>query len=83
MTRVIFRGWREGLKKISLSELQVEKLGLSLRVAKENVDRLLNGQEIVFEIEDEQVAYSFYESAENLGVICAILKVPSPGRSPE
>ena len=41
MTKVIMKSWREGMKKVSLSKLQVELLKTTLTIAKQNVDRLV------------------------------------------
>lgn len=73
MTKVIMKSWREGMKKVSLSKLQVELLQKTYTIAKQNVDKLLDGEIIVLEIEQEAVAVEFYESAEKLGVDCLIM----------
>ena len=73
MTKVIMKSWREGMKKVSLSKLQVELLQKTYTIAKQNVDKLLDGETIVLEIEEEAVAVEFYESAEKLGVDCLIM----------
>ncbi|MFL9844925.1 hypothetical protein [Flavobacterium rhizosphaerae] len=62
-------GWKEGLQKVSLTKLQHEMLGMSLREAKQNVDLLLEGKEIVVEIDNNDLAVKFMKEAEAIGVI--------------
>lgn len=72
MAKVILEGWREGLKKVSLTKLQIEKLGMSLKEYKSNVDSLLEDEKIVLEIDDENLAKEFLEEAEKLGANCKL-----------
>ena len=73
MTKVIMKSWREGMKKVSLSKLQVELLKTTLTIAKQNVDRLLDGEIVVLEIEQESIAVEFCENAEKIGVDCLVM----------
>lgn len=73
MVEVILLNWREGLEKISLTKLQIEKLGLSLKEAKKNVDDLLDGKEISLKFPTHNLAKEFTTRAEELGVICKIV----------
>ncbi|WP_166923475.1 hypothetical protein [Flavobacterium poyangense] len=73
MAKVILESWKEGLKKISLTKLQVEKLGLSLREAKSNVDSLLEDEKIILEIDDENLANEFLREAQKIGVDCKLM----------
>ena len=43
-----------------------------LKTSKDNVDSLLDGNEITFEIEDNFLAKSFFEEAQKIGVICVL-----------
>ena len=43
-------GWKLGLRKISLTKLQMEYLGLSLKEAKTNTDKLLNNETVEINI---------------------------------
>ena len=70
MTKVTMHSWREGLKKVSLTHAQKELLGLNLKASKDNTDALLDGKEIVFEIENHATAILFCEKVEKLGVKC-------------
>ncbi|SHG70993.1 hypothetical protein [Flavobacterium defluvii] len=73
MAKVIMESWREGIKMVSLTKLQHEKLGLSLLESKTNADMLLEDQIIILEIEDESVALEFLEEADRFGVNCRLL----------
>lgn len=66
--------WREGLKMVSLTKLQYEKLGLSLLESKTNADMLLEDQIIILEIEDENIAQEFLKEADRFGVNCRIVE---------
>jgi hypothetical protein len=69
MRRLKLHDWCEGFKKVSFTRIQVQMLGLSLSEAKNNTDKLLNGEEVTFEIEDEILLYEFLKSAIDLGVV--------------
>lgn len=73
MAKVIFESWREGLEKVSLTKLQMDKLGLSLKESKSNVDSLLEDEKIILEIDDENLAREFLNEAEKIGVNCKFL----------
>ncbi len=66
------KSWREGMKKVSLTKLQIELLKKSLKESKCNVGSLLEGNEIIFEIEDRILAMEFYLKAEEIGVGCKL-----------
>lgn len=68
MSVVIMKGWKEGLEKVSLSKLQMELLKLSLKEAKENVDALLDGKEVILDIQDDNIAKKFLYEAKQIGV---------------
>lgn len=73
MAKVILESWREGLEKISLTRLQMDKLGISLKEAKSNVDSLLDGEKIILEIDNEILAKEFLNEAEKIGANCEFL----------
>ena len=73
MVKVILESWNEGLKKVSLTKLQVEKLGLSLKESKGNVDLLLDDEKVVLEVIDETLAKEFLTIATRMGVNCRIV----------
>lgn len=73
MAKVILKSWREGLEKISLTKLQVNMLGKSLRESKNNVDNLLDGKKVILEIENIDLAQEFLKEAEKIGVNCELV----------
>lgn len=73
MPKLIIEGWHEGMQKVSLTELQVEILGMPLKESKSNVDSLLEGKEIVLEIKDNDIAKKFCQETEKIGVKCRVL----------
>lgn len=79
MAKVILEGWREGLEKVSLTKLQMDKLGISLKESKSNVDSLLEDERIILEIDNEDLAREFLNEAEKIGVNCKFL--PSSSKS--
>lgn len=76
MATIVLAGWRVGLQKIALTKLQQELLQLPLREAKENVDRLLEGEKnslragrpITLNVPDGVVA-EFINRANGLGAL--------------
>lgn len=60
MPKVIMHGWQEGLQKVSLTYLQTRVLGISLPLAKANVDDLLDNKMVIIEIDDSELAISFF-----------------------
>ncbi len=73
MAQIILVSWREGLKKVSLSQLQMNILGKSLKEAKTNVDLVLEGKAVIIEIDDIDLANTFVKEAEKIGVNCELL----------
>ena len=72
MAKVILDSWREGLEKISLTQLQVNMLGKSLTESKNNVDSLLDDKKVVIEIESLDLANEFLKEAEKIGANCEL-----------
>lgn len=64
--------WNEGLEKVSLTKLQMECLKLNLKQAKVNVDMLLEGRVINFNVESIDVANEFVKKATKIGVNCVL-----------
>jgi hypothetical protein len=52
--------------------LKCELLKIPLKTAKSNVDKLLDDNEIILNIEDENIALNFYKKAEEIGVNCIL-----------
>ena len=74
MVTVMLEGWRNGFEKVSLTKLQMEKLGISLKESKSNVDVLLAGESVSLEIKDYILAYDFLKKAEEIGATCRLVK---------
>ena len=70
--KIIIDSWNEGFQKVSLTHLQIELLRLSLKTAKSNVDKLLNGEKITIDIDDEQLALTFIQEAKKIEANCRI-----------
>ncbi len=75
MQTIVLAGWRAGLQKVELANLQRELLHLSLKEAKQNVDQLLDAEEetlpaapVVLLVPDE-VAAEFSRRADALGAL--------------
>ena len=60
------------MQKVTLSHLQREILGLSLKESKMNVDQLLEGEIIIVKTEELEVAQKFIEEARKIKVICRL-----------
>lgn len=74
MAKLIMKSWRYGLEKVNLTKLQKDMLGLGLRESKDNVDALLEGKEIILEIEDDLLAEKFQIEIEKIGVNSVLIK---------
>ncbi len=70
MKTIAMTGWQEGMRKVSLTKLQVELLGLSLKESKKNVDTLLEGETIKIETNSSATAEEFVREAKKIGVLC-------------
>lgn len=71
--KIIIEGWNEGFQKVSLTHLQVDLLKISLKVAKNNVDKLLDGHSIIIDVNNEQLASTFVKEVKNINANCRIL----------
>lgn len=71
--KIIIEGWNEGFQKVALTHLQIDLLNLSLKTTKNNVDKVLDGQSILIEIYNEQLALTFLKEAKKIEVDCKIL----------
>ncbi|MGV0965539.1 hypothetical protein [Empedobacter falsenii] len=71
--KIIIESWNEGFQKIALTHLQIDLLKLSLKEAKSNVDKLLDGHSIIIDINNEQLATTFVKEVKNINVNCRIL----------
>lgn len=73
MATIILDSWRDGFEKVSLTKLQVDMLGRSLRASKMNVDVLLDDKKVAIEIDNIDLANEFLKAAEEIGVNCRLL----------
>jgi hypothetical protein len=72
MARIIMKSWREGLKKVSLTKLQMSMLNKPLKESKNNVDLLLEGYKVEIEINNTALAQEFQIAANAIGVDCVM-----------
>ncbi len=75
MLVLVMDGWRPGLNKVALDKLLQAKTGLSLAVAKTQVDRLLDGEEVGILIPESEVAEELAADATELGASAHIIRV--------
>ena len=74
MATIIIESWREELEKISLTKLQMDILGISLKESKENVDDLLDDKKVIIEISNAIIAQKFCKEAEKIGANCRVIE---------
>ncbi|HVA50375.1 MAG TPA: hypothetical protein VNH11_28735 [Pirellulales bacterium] len=67
MRRVVLHNWKPGFSKIGLNHLLRERAGFTLSGAKSTVDSLLEGKEVLLELDDD-VADDFLDDIRQLGV---------------
>ncbi|MDM1377864.1 hypothetical protein [Myroides marinus] len=72
MKIVVIYSWVEGFKKVSFTKWQVEVLGMSLSHAKSNTDAILDGIEVIIEIEDAFLLKQFVSRLNDIGVVYRI-----------
>jgi ribosomal protein L7/L12 len=75
MYRIVFTDWKPALKKVSLTRLLKELVGLSLVNAKRNVDDLLSGKQFTIVTSSESLSKKLKSEAVELGAICKIVKI--------
>ena len=69
MVKVQLIGWERGLQKKALDKLIKVRAGLSLSVAKNCVDRLMDAETVVLEFADLEQANAFLKEARALGAV--------------
>ena len=72
MVTVKMIGWKEGLEKVSLTNLQTSLFSMSLKEAKENVDKLLDNKEVTIDISSKELAEDFIIKVSDIGVTCEL-----------
>ena len=74
MPKVLFKDWRYGLQKISLTQLFQQKLNLGLKEAKGKTDALLEDETFIIEAESVEQAEELVKEATAIGAVCEIIK---------
>jgi len=72
MRNVRLTGWREGMRKISLTKFLQAELGLSLAASKQVVDDVLEGRQVLLDIPLAQDANELAQAIRKLGASCTI-----------
>ena len=67
MAKVKITGWEYGLRKVELSKLQMSMIALPLKESKKNVDKILDGHEVIIEVTSQELAREFVEEVRRLG----------------
>lgn len=70
MIQIRFTGWKPGLRKVTLDKLLREKVPMPLADAKRVVDRMLEGEEVVVEVDSSTNASDLVVQARDAGAIC-------------
>jgi len=76
MNTVRITGWEEGFNKVAFNRLLRAKTGCGLSDAKRAVDRLLNGESLLIDVEH---ALEFCKDADALGAMCSLNEHPPAG----
>lgn len=74
MAKVLFKGCKWNLQKVSLTKLLRYKMNLPLKDSKYNTDALLSGEVFVIETESLEQAKELVKEATAIGVVCEIIK---------
>ncbi|HBB94899.1 MAG TPA: hypothetical protein DC054_05870 [Blastocatellia bacterium] len=81
MPKLNIIGWREGLLKISLTDLLQEHLSLTLTDAKATVDAVVAGQTVSFILDTEIDATLLRDQLEHIGAIVELEADDEPLRA--
>ena len=71
MTTVLISGWHYGFQKVAFTRLMKSEMGLTLRPAKTITDRILDGETVELQVQDDQVEH-LLEAMTDLGAICEV-----------
>ncbi|HVW15871.1 MAG TPA: hypothetical protein VHB54_18720 [Mucilaginibacter sp.] len=74
MTKVVFKGWRVGMRKIPFTMLLKQGAGLSLKQARTIKTKVLDNEEVVIEIDNIDDVRALVVKANNLGVIAELVE---------
>ncbi len=72
MSQVMLVGWRPGLRGVSLIKLLQSEAGLSLKAAKQSVDRCLEGERVSIPMPTEEAAERLAQQASDLGAVVEV-----------
>ena len=67
--KIIIKSWKPGFKKVIFTQLQMDLLGMSLKDAKSNVDKILDDKEVVLIINDKILFQKFLKEIDDIGLI--------------
>ena len=70
MYSVVFKGWNEGFKKITFTNLLREKAALSPTQSKLYLDAILEGITIRVECASKEIMLGIHKDATAIGAIC-------------
>lgn len=73
MRKILIIDWEEGFDKVSFTKFQMEVLDMNLKESKKNTDRLLEGEKIILNIEDDNIATLFTQKIKEIGAICEVI----------
>ena len=74
MAKLIFKGWREGNRKISFTTLINKEAGLGLKPAKNILDKIGDGETVEILIDDLHTARTVASKAEEFGIITELIE---------
>lgn len=73
MRKILIIDREEGFDKVSFTKFQMEVLDMNLKESKKNTDRLLEGEKIILNIEDDNIATLFTKKIKEIGAICEVI----------
>ena len=73
MRKILIIDWEEGFDKVSFTKFQMEVIDMNLKESKKNTDRLLEGEKIILNIEDDNIATLFTKKIKEIGAICEVI----------
>jgi hypothetical protein len=74
MAKLIFKGWRIGMRKVAFTRLLSGQPGLSLKQAQNIKLKVLDNEIVEYDIEDINLAKTIASEAEKLGVITDLME---------
>ena len=74
MAKLIFKGWRVGMRKVAFTQFLSRQPGLSLKKAQNIKLRVLDNEIVEYDIDDINLAETIAVEAEKLGVITELIE---------